>query len=128
MIAVSRRAAGAWCGASHGGAPAGISGRSSRARAARAATAAGAAAVSVPSRRASGSAGVSRCSERIRGGGGDTGEWTAVGSIEVEQLGNEGLVGHSARAGGGELRPTRRGGGRHGQPAHDARVEAPEAV
>src|SRR5437879_13660070 len=127
MMAVNRSAAGRWCGVSQGGGSPGTSGRSSRARAARAATAAGAADASAPSRRASGSAGVSRCSERIRGGGGGTVERTAVGGIEVEELGDEGFVGRAPGAIRREPRPTGGCGRRHGQLPHDAGGEAPEA-
>src|SRR6267143_6783886 len=125
MTAVNRSAAGRWYGVSQGGGSAGTSGRSSRARAARAATAAGAADASAPSRRANGSAGVSRCSDRIRGG---AVERTAVGGIEVEQLGDESFVGRAAGAIRREPWPTGRCACRHGQLPHDAGVEPPEAA
>src|SRR6266446_4989645 len=131
MIAVSRSAAGTWCGASQAGqlddgvivasgAP------SSSARAALATTARGDVSPASPApngppgARATvrGSATGTSCSERIRG------QRATVGGIKLEGIGDEIVGALAALAAARKLCPHRRLLGRYRQAAHHAGVEA----
>src|SRR5467141_3127193 len=131
MIAVSRWAAGTWCGASQAGQVedgviAASGAPSSSARAALATTARGdvspapPAPPGPPGARATvrGSATGTRCSERIRG------QRATVGGIELEGIGDEIVGALAAFAAASKLCPHRRLLGRYRQAAHDAGVEA----
>src|SRR5882762_8463181 len=125
MIALSRSAAGTWWGASqagHGVAPGATAVPSSSARAALATTARGATASPGASATVRGSRTGTRCSERIRG------QRAAVGSIELESIGNEIVGGLAALPAARELRPD--GGlARGGREAADySRIEAAETA
>ena len=112
-MALSRSAAGSWCGASHGGHASASSvvptaGPSSSARAAQPASAR-AGAWRLPRGRsatASGSGTGTSCSARIRGGS-EVREGTAVDVIELERISDGVVGGLAARAKGGECGPHR---------------------
>ena len=100
MIAVSRSAAGIWCGASQGGHATGAAGvLSSSARAAAATTERGGASPAGSSATARGSATGTRCSERIRG------QRAPVGEFELKDIGDEFVGGLTTGAAPGELLP-----------------------
>src|SRR5258707_8446145 len=127
MRALSRSAAGTWWGASqagHGIAPGATAVPSSSARAALAMTPRGGASLALSGARATvrGSRTGTRCSERIRG------QRAAVGSIELESIGNEIVGGLAALPAARELRPD--GGlARGGREAADySRIEAAETA
>src|SRR5437667_7148409 len=125
MIAVSRSAAGTWCGASQaghatGGSPTG--GLSSSARAALATTARGGACVPGSRATVSGSATATSCSERMRG------QNASVGEVELKSIGDEIIGGFTVAAVTSEVRPDWRAVGRDRQPAHDPRVEAAKSA
>src|SRR6266446_8780044 len=125
MIALSRSAAGTWCGASQAGqvvAVGAIVCPSSSARAALATTLRGGASPALPGASATvrGSATGTRCSERIRG------QRAAVGAIELESLGNEIIGGLTALAAARELRPDDGVIGGDRESADHSRVEATE--
>src|SRR5213076_2188111 len=131
MIAVSRSAAGTWCGASQAGQTVAVGATacpSSSARAALATTLRGGASPAspafpaLPGARAtvSGSATGTSCSERIRG------QRAAVGGIELEGLGNEFVGGLTTLAAARELRPDRGVVCRNGETADHSRIEAAE--
>src|SRR5216110_2791614 len=127
MIALSRAAAGTWCGANQAGhvvALGATAGPSSSARAALATTPWAGASLALSGARATvrGSATGTSCSERIRG------QRAAIGSIELEDVSDEIVGGLAATAAPGKLRPDGRAIGRHRQAAHHASIEAAEAT
>src|SRR5919197_5011428 len=126
MMALSRSAAGIWCGASqagHGDDEAGAPGpRWSSAPAALAATARGEASPAGSSATASGSETGTSCSERMRG------QRAAIGGIELEDVGNEIISGLAGGATARQLRPEGRGMRWDRQPSHHARIEAAESA
>src|SRR6266542_3759207 len=97
-------------------------GPSSSARAALPTTSHGCASPAGRSATAKGSGTGTRCSERIRG------QRAAVGAIEFERISDEIVSGLTAVTAARELRPDCGASGRHGQTAHDTRIEATKAA
>src|SRR5690242_5071989 len=127
MIALSRSAAGTWCGANQAGhvvVPGATGGSSSSARAAQAMTLRGGASFALSGARATarGSATGTSCSERIRG------QRAAFGAIELEGVGYEVVGRLAALPAARELRPE--GGVVRGnrQAANHTRIEAAETT
>src|SRR5437667_11326369 len=123
MIALSRSAAGTWCGASQAGQVRSVGATacpSSSARAALATMLRGGASPAPPGASATvrGSATGTRCSERIRG------QRAAGGAIELERLGNEIIGGLTALAAARGFSPDGGGAGRDGEAADHSRVGA----
>src|SRR2546423_5823556 len=125
MMAVSRSAAGTWCGASHAGHATGVSatgGRSSSARVALAMTARGAACAAGSRATVSGSATATSCSERMRG------QKASIGEIELESIGDEFIGGFTVPAVTCEVRPDRCAIWRDREAAHDPGIEAAKSA
>src|SRR5207249_11642578 len=120
--------AGTWGGASPAACPGGAAtgSKSGSAPAASAATTPGGLSAA-PSpgvrRQASGSESGARCSDRIRG---EDGQRTAISSVEVVGVGEGGVVRRASASADRERGPRGRIR-RHGQLAHDPRVEAVKA-